>query len=114
MKTEIFYARKLYNGRVDVWDKVVKYCQRLNRKLIVDYNGQKMLVTDLNNYVADGKSYMAQRTDKYMKAGDMYSLYSFTWNPVEEKHEEAEISMDGRLKMLQAWKDMMKKKEVTK
>lgn len=114
MKTEVFYARKLYNGRVSVQSSVVDYARRLGRKLIVDYEGQRMLVSNLEDYTCDNQSFLARHTDKYIKTGNMYKLYDYVWSPVEQKREEPEISMEGRMKMLQAWKDMQKKKEVNK
>lgn len=88
MKTEIFYARKLYQGRVSVQSSVVSYCQRLGRKLIVDYEGQRMLVHNLEAYECDGQSFLARHTDKYIKAGKTYKLYDYIWAPIEEKHQE--------------------------
>lgn len=88
MKTEIFYARKLYNGRVSVQSSVVEYCKRLGRKLIVDYEGQRMLVHNLDNFTCDGQSFLARHTDKYIKSGNTYKLYDYIWAPIEEKHKE--------------------------
>lgn len=112
MKIEIFYARKLYNNRVSVQSSVVDYARRLGRKLIVDYNGERMLVHNLDDYSCDGQSFLARHTDKYIKAGNMYKLYDYIWSPIEQKHEEPEISLGGRMMMLKAYKEMMKQKEV--
>jgi len=88
MKTEVFYARKLYMGNVSVQSSIVEYCKRLGRKLIVDYEGQRMLVHNLDNFVCDGQSFVAHHTDKYIKAGRLYKLYDYSWNPVEQKHTD--------------------------
>ena len=113
MKIEIFYARKLYQGKVDIWSTIVEYCKRLNRKLIVDYEGQRMLIHNLDAYEYEGQNYTAQYADKYMKRGQTYKLYRFTWLPIEQKKGEQEISLGGRMMMLRAWKEMQEKKHLT-
>lgn len=113
MKTEIFYARKLYNGRVSVQSSVVDYARRLGRKLIVDYEGQRMLVHNLDAYECDNQSFLAHHTDKYIKAGKQYKLYDYIWDPVKQKEEEPQIELGGRLLMLKAWKEMQAKKRLT-
>lgn len=111
MKIEIFYARKLYNSRVSVQSSVVDYARRLGRKLIVDYEGQRMLVHNLEAYECDGQSFLARHTDKYIKAGNTYKLYDYIWDPVKQKEEEPEISLNGRMMMLKAWKEMQANKK---
>ena len=110
-KIEIFYARKIWNGKVSVQSSVVEFCKRLDRKLIVDFQGQRMLIQNLNDYTCDGQSFLAHHSDKYMKAGQMYKLWDYTWVPVEQKPEEPEITLEGRMKMLAAWKELQKKKQ---
>ena len=109
----MFYARKLYMGNVSINSQVVEYCKRLGRKLIVDYQGARMLIKDLDNFLCDGQTFIAHHSDKYMKAGNTYKLYDYIWAPIEAKHEEPEISMEGRLAMLKAWKDLQKGKQLS-
>lgn len=113
MKTEIFYARKLYMGKVSVQSSVVDYCKRLGRKLIIDYEGQRMLVHNLDDYTTDGQSFMARYSDKYIKSGNNYKLYDFQWLPSEQRHEEEQTSLEGRLAMLRAWKELQAKNKLT-
>lgn len=95
MKIEIFYARKLYNNRVSVQSSVVDYARRRGRKLIVDYEGQRMLVHNLEDYTCDNQSFLARHTDKYIKAGNSYQLYDYYWDPIEQKKEEAQVFTFG-------------------
>ena len=113
MKIEIFPVRKIYEGKVDVWDKVVDYCKRLNRKLIVDFEGQRMLIHNLDAYTYEGQCYVAQRDDKYMKMGDVYKLYRFVWAPVEQKHEEAQVFTFGNTDHIKRMLEIGRKLKLT-
>jgi len=103
----IFYhCHKLYGGRVSVRDYLVKYARKTRQVIEIYYEGNKMRVNGNTQYECDGRNHLAKRTDKYIKRGETYQLYDYVWNPVVTEPED--MSLDGRMSLLKAWKNMKK------
>jgi hypothetical protein len=108
---EVFSSRKLYNGYVSVPSCIVEYAKRNHKNLRVEYGGQYMIVTPKTPYEVTAPPQQARRTDKYIKKDEYYNLWDYQWLPIEEV-KEAEFTNEGRMALLNAWKNLKKPKQL--
>lgn len=104
----IFRAKKLWGGDVSVQSHIVEHAKKMKQKIKVEYQNAYMIIDGNTPYQITAPAMIALHTDSYIKKGQMYQLYDYRWNP---QVIEPEMSIEGRLKMLQAFKDMKKKKD---
>jgi hypothetical protein len=108
---EVFSSRKLYNGYVSVPSCILDYVKRNHKSLRVEYGDHYMIVTPKTPFEITAPPQKAQRTDRYIKKGEYYNLLDFQWLPLETV-KPIEYTNDGRLKMLEAWKNLRKDKQL--
>jgi hypothetical protein len=100
----------MYAERVSVRSYVFEYAKRTKQviELNLTTNGQRMRINGETPYICEGQTFYTRHADEYIKANKPYKLYDFVWRPIIEQPEE--ITQDGRLAMLKAWKELNKKK----
>lgn len=103
-----YHCAKLWGGRVSVRDCVVKYAKKTGQAIQVEYDGQVMKINSTTPYTCDMRHHIAQMTDKYIKQGQTYLLFDYTWTPVVES--ENEWTDEGKSKMFEAMKKLFGKR----
>jgi len=72
--------------------------------------GQKMRINSKTPYRISPYVQTAKYDGKNIKAGQKYYLWDYKWEPMKEVPKEA--TMDGKLAMLEAWKNLNKPKQM--
>jgi hypothetical protein len=103
-----YHCKKMYGGKLSIRSPIVEYCIKMKEQLTIEFEGKKMIVKNLKDYTCDERPQIAQRSDKYMKRGDIYRLYDYTFIPEEDK--PLDFTKDGMTKMYEAMKGFFKKK----
>lgn len=57
----------------------------MDEPLVICYGGKTMRVHNLDDYTCDQRRHIAERTDTYIRKGDLYSLFDYVWAPDEDK-----------------------------
>lgn len=110
----IYYkAKKMWQGKVSVRSFIVEYCRKMREPLQIEYDGRIMKVKNLKDYTCDERPQIAQRSDKYIKKGEIYRLYDYEFFPQEEVNPASDWEMEGLKKMLIAWKNSKKPKQLS-
>lgn len=107
----LYKCKKLWQGRVSVRSYIVEYCRKMREPLTIEFEGKLMRVRDLKDYTCDERPQIAQRSDKYIKRGEIYRLYDFKWNPTEEP-TPLDYTKEGLGKLLEAWKALKRPKQM--
>lgn len=84
----------------------------MREPLIIEFEGKQMKVKDLNKYYCDDIPHTAQKSDKYIRKGEQYRLYDYLFEPNIEAIPQENWEMDGLKKMLLAWKNLKKPKQL--
>ena len=108
-----YTARKMWQGKVSVRSFIVEYCIKMKEPLTIEYEGKLMKVRNLKDYTCDERPQIAQRSDKYIKKGEIYRLYDYEFIPQEDVNPASDWEMEGLKKMLLAWKNLKKPKQTT-
>lgn len=108
----LYKCKKMFTGRTSVRDYLVKYCRKMKEELIIEFEGKQMKVRDLDKYYCDNIPHHAQHSDKFIKKGDVYYLWDYLFEPNIEINPAENWEMDGLKKMLLAWKNLKKPKQM--
>ena len=108
---EVFKSRKLYGGYISIPDFVVKYARRTHKKVRAEFEGQYMLISPDDKYEVTAPNQTAHRTDKYIKKGQIYTLWDFWWSPVDEV-KPTDWTMGGLSKLVEAYRKMKAPKQM--
>lgn len=105
-----FKSKKLWGGKVSVRSCIVEFAKKTGQVIEVTHNGLKMKINSASSYTCDNVPHIAQRTDKYIKAGKVYQLFDYEWKPIVENDE---WTSSGKESLLSAWKKLKEAKQKT-
>lgn len=103
----------MFTGRTSVRDYLVKYCKKMREPLIIEFEDKQMRVKDLDKYYCDQIPHHAQHSDKFIRKGDVYYLWDYLFEPNIEVKPTSDWEMEGLKKMLLAWKNLKKPKQLS-
>jgi hypothetical protein len=85
----------------------------MKEPLVIEYGDKKMKVKDLNKYYCDQIPHHAQRSDKFIRKGEVYYLWDYLFEPNIEATPPTEYTETGLKGLLMAWKNLNKPKQMS-
>ena len=85
----------------------VEHAKKMKQVIKIEYQNGYMMIDGNTPYEITAPPQIAQRTDEYVKKGEMYQLYDYAWNPTIV---EQDYNAEGLTKMHEAMSKVFGKK----
>ena len=78
---QIYKIKRLWGGKASIRSSIIEHIKKMKQQLRVEYQNGYMIINGDTPYEITAPSQIAQRTDEYIKKGQLYQLYDYEWNP---------------------------------